>query len=56
MDYLDVTPGATEAIAYADDLSAELVEIDRFYHSDERFRLDPRPKRVDDQSILVLEA
>ncbi len=55
-DYLDVTPGATEAIAYADDLSAELVEIDRFYHSDERFRLDPRPKRVDDQSILVLEA
>ena len=56
MDYLDVTPGATEAIAYADDLSVELVEIDRFYHSDERFRLDPRPKRIDDQSILVLEA
>ena len=53
--YLANVPSAVRDISFAEDFNNEMEKLSRFLHCGDTLKRNPYPKRIDDQSIIVLE-
>ena len=53
--YLANVPSAVRDISFAEDFNNEMEKLSRFLHDGDTLKRNSYPKRIDDQSIIVLE-